>query len=122
VRANKSFTDTPWAANSAASAANPSRLWVGASRSADNELTVFIVVIVSSTPVILAHLLRAFWHILTSIVTVASANIGSFRPEYWHTLTLLKVRIGGKFQTSTHDELAQPKPEHEPSQRSSGPQ
>jgi hypothetical protein len=64
--------------------------------------------------------LRAFWHILTSLVIVTSANIGSFRPEHWHSLTLPKVRIGGNFQASTHDELAQPKPEHEPSQRSSG--
>jgi hypothetical protein len=52
------------------------------------------------------YLLRAFWHILTSPVIVTSGNIGSFRPEQWHSLTLPKARIGGNFQTWTHDELA----------------
>src|SRR5258708_22326118 len=55
VRANKSLTDTPCAASSAASAPSPSMLWVGASRSADNGLTIFIVVKASSRAIKLAR-------------------------------------------------------------------
>jgi hypothetical protein len=81
-----------------------------------------MVVIVSSRPVKSGSFILGILAHFDLYVIVASANIGSFGPEDWHSLTLPNARIGGNFQTWTHDELAQPELEHEPSQQSSGPQ